>query len=286
MNKNILITPGYGYTGSNVISQIDFKGVATSATGRLSDENRTSFYTWIDSLGNPQLLIGGRKENGQLIAPYQDESGSNNWFTGPYISINPISGYINTNYIGINMGLIDSTGNSGSSGAILASNGTGRSVWTTAISLIGFTGPAGTAGQTGATGPVGFTGPAGAGGVTSVNGSSGSISVYRTIGIRIATNDSYITYGNKGFSKIPQNAILRKITAYANTTGSINISVNRTTYTGPQLGTILISNYDRYINNGPTGGWISDLNSDDLIYYYVNSNSSYITDISVFLDIE
>lgn len=104
----------------------------------------------------------------------------------------------------------------------------------------------------------------------------------QTIGSRISTEDSYITAGSKGYKHIGFNSSIVKARTITNETGSIDVNIKRN---GTLLGNINITNstgsYDNVLS-----GWTSQLNEDDLIEFYVSGSSTYITDITIFIDIK
>lgn len=104
----------------------------------------------------------------------------------------------------------------------------------------------------------------------------------QTIGSRISTEDSYITAGSKGYKHIGFKSSIVKARTITNETGSIDVNIKRN---GTLLGNINITNstgsYDNVLS-----GWTSQLNEDDLIEFYVSGSSTYITDITIFIDIK
>lgn len=104
----------------------------------------------------------------------------------------------------------------------------------------------------------------------------------QTIGSRISTEDSYITAGSKGYKHIGFKSSIVKARTITNETGSIDVNIKRN---GTLLGNINITSstgsYDNILS-----GWTSQLNEDDLIEFYVSGSSTYITDITIFIDIK
>ena len=113
-------------------------------------------------------------------------------------------------------------------------------------------------------------------------GSSGLNNYTQTIGIRIVTQDVSIIEGSKGYRHIGFNSDIIKIRGIANTTGSINLNVKRNNLL---LGNYQLSNQTGSIDSTLTG-WTSSLNSNDLIEFYVSQSSTYITDLTFFMDLQ
>lgn len=103
-----------------------------------------------------------------------------------------------------------------------------------------------------------------------------------SIGARVYTDDTFITAGSKGYKHIPYNANIIKTRTIANTNGYIDINIKRN---GTTLGTISLSNQSSSLDT-TLSGWTTLLNEDDLIEFYVSQSSTYITDISIFIDIQ
>ena len=103
-----------------------------------------------------------------------------------------------------------------------------------------------------------------------------------TIGTRVYTDDTFITAGSKGYKHIGYNSNIIKTRAVANTNGDIDVNVKRN---GVTLGTISLVNQSASIDSTLTG-WTTQLSTDDLIEFYVSQSSVYITDISIFIDIQ
>lgn len=103
-----------------------------------------------------------------------------------------------------------------------------------------------------------------------------------TIGSRVYTDDTFITAGSKGYKHVGYNANIIKARTVANTNGYIDINVKRNNIT---LGTISLSNQSGSLDTTLTG-WTTQLNTDDLLEFYVSQSSTYITDISIFIDIQ
>lgn len=103
-----------------------------------------------------------------------------------------------------------------------------------------------------------------------------------TVGSRIYTDDTFITAGSKGYKHIPHNADIVKTRTIANTNGYIDVNIKRN---GTTLGTISLSDQSSSLDT-ILSGWTTSLNEDDLIEFYVSQSSTYITDISIFIDIQ
>lgn len=103
-----------------------------------------------------------------------------------------------------------------------------------------------------------------------------------TIGSRISTEDTYITAGSKGYKHIGYPCTIVKARTISGGTGSIDINIKRN---GSLLGNINItSNTGSY--DTALSGWTTQLNTDDLIEFYVSGSSVYITDVTIFIDIK
>ncbi len=113
-------------------------------------------------------------------------------------------------------------------------------------------------------------------------GSSGLNNYTQTIGIRIFTQDVSITEGSKGYRHVGFNSDIIKIRGIANTTGSINLNIKRNNLL---LGNYQLSNQTGSIDTTLTN-WTSSLNSNDLIEFYVSQSSTYITDLTFFMDLQ
>jgi len=109
-----------------------------------------------------------------------------------------------------------------------------------------------------------------------------ALNITSTIGMRVYTDDTFIAEGSKGFRHIGSNSVISKTRTLANTNGYIEVDVKRN---GAVLGTISLSNQSSSIDNTLTG-WTTQLNTDDLIEFYVSQSSIYITDVSIFIDIQ
>jgi hypothetical protein len=114
------------------------------------------------------------------------------------------------------------------------------------------------------------------------SGGGGSATLIDTIGFRIYTDDTYITSGLKSYKHIGYNSTITKTRSIANTNGYIDINVKRN---GSTLGTISLSNQSASLDTTLTG-WTTALNTDDLLEFHVSQSSTYITDISIFIDIQ
>ena len=114
------------------------------------------------------------------------------------------------------------------------------------------------------------------------SGGGGSTTLIDTIGFRIYTDDTYITSGLKAYKHIGYNSTITKTRSIANTNGYIDINVKRN---GSTLGTISLSNQSSSLDTTLTG-WTTTLNTDDLLEFHVSQSSTYITDISIFIDIQ
>lgn len=104
----------------------------------------------------------------------------------------------------------------------------------------------------------------------------------QTIGIRIKTDDTYITEGSKGYKHIGYNSNITKLRSIANIAGNININVKRE---GLLLGNYQLSNLSSSLDATLTN-WTSSLNTNDMIEFYVSQSSTYITDITFFMDLQ
>lgn len=104
----------------------------------------------------------------------------------------------------------------------------------------------------------------------------------QTIGIRIKTEDTYIIEGSKGYKHIGYNSNIIKLRSIANIAGNININVKRE---GLLLGNYQLSNQSSSIDTTLTN-WTSSLNTNDMIEFYVSQSSTYITDITFFMDLQ
>ena len=112
---------------------------------------------------------------------------------------------------------------------------------------------------------------------------SNAASVYtQTVGIRIVTQDVSIVEGSKGYRHIGFDSDIIKIRGVANTTGSINLNVKRNNLL---IGNYQLSNQTGSIDTTLTN-WTSSLNSNDLIEFYVSQSSTYITDLTFFMDLQ
>lgn len=115
-----------------------------------------------------------------------------------------------------------------------------------------------------------------------LNGGGGGGTNVQTIGIRIKTEDTYITEGSKGFRHIGYNSNITKLRGIANIAGTINLNVKRD---GTLLGNYNLTSASSSIDTTLTG-WTTSLNANDLIEFYVSQSSTYITDITFFMDIQ
>ena len=104
----------------------------------------------------------------------------------------------------------------------------------------------------------------------------------QTIGIRIKTDDSFIIAGSKGYKHIGYNSNIVKLRSVANIAGNININVKRD---GLLLGNYQLLNQSSSLDTTLTN-WTSSLNTNDLIEFYVSQSSTYITDITFFMDLQ
>lgn len=104
----------------------------------------------------------------------------------------------------------------------------------------------------------------------------------QTIGVRIISYDSFIGAGTKAFKHVGYDSEIKKIRGIANTTGSIDLNIKRNN--------ILLGNYQLINQTGSIdstlSGWTVILNRDDLIEFYVSQSSTYITDLTFFMDIQ
>ena len=103
-----------------------------------------------------------------------------------------------------------------------------------------------------------------------------------TIGSRIITDNTYIIEGSKGYKHIGYNANIVKTRTIANTNGNIDVNIKRN---GITLGTISLANQSSSLDTTLTG-WTTQLNTDDLLEFYVSQSSTYITDLTIFIDIQ
>lgn len=110
-------------------------------------------------------------------------------------------------------------------------------------------------------------------------GSGGGL---QTVGIRIVTQDNYITEGSKGYRHIGFNSNIIKVRGIANTTGSIDLNIKRNS---SLLGNYQLQNQTGSIDTTLTG-WNTTLNNNDLIEFYVSQSSTYITDLTFFMDLQ
>lgn len=104
----------------------------------------------------------------------------------------------------------------------------------------------------------------------------------QTIGLRIKTDDAFIIEGSKGFKHIGYNSNIIKLRSIANIAGNINLNIKRD---GNLLGNYQLSNQSSSLDIELTG-WTSSLNTNDLIEFYVSQSSTYITDITFFMDLQ
>lgn len=111
---------------------------------------------------------------------------------------------------------------------------------------------------------------------------SGTTTLIDTLGTRVYTEDTYITAGSKGYRHIAYDADIIKTVAIANTNGYIDVNIKRN---GTTLGTVSLSNQSSSLDTTLTG-WTTQLNTNDLIEFYVSQSSTYITDITIFIDIQ
>lgn len=110
----------------------------------------------------------------------------------------------------------------------------------------------------------------------------GSGTNIQTIGIRIKTEDTYIIEGSKGYKHIGYNSNIIKVRSIANIAGNININVKRD---GTLLGNYNLTSASSSIDTTLTG-WTTALNVNDLIEFSVSQSSTYITDITFFMDLQ
>ena len=104
----------------------------------------------------------------------------------------------------------------------------------------------------------------------------------QTIGMRISTEDTYITAGSKGYKHIGFPCNIIKTRTISTETGSINVNIKRN---GNLLGNINITNSTGSYDSSVIG-WETQLITDDLIEFYISGSSTYITDITIFIDIQ
>lgn len=110
----------------------------------------------------------------------------------------------------------------------------------------------------------------------------GSGTNIQTIGLRIKTEDTYIIEGSKGYKHIGYNSNIIKVRSIANIAGNININVKRG---GTLLGNYNLTNASSSIDTTLTG-WTTSLNANDLIEFSVSQSSTYITDLTFFMDLQ
>jgi hypothetical protein len=103
-----------------------------------------------------------------------------------------------------------------------------------------------------------------------------------TIGFRTYTDDIFITDGFKGYRPIGFDSRIIKIRAIANVTGSIDVNIIRN---NTIIGSIVLFNQSSLLDT-TLSGWTTILNTDDLLEFYISGSSTYITDISIFINIE
>lgn len=103
-----------------------------------------------------------------------------------------------------------------------------------------------------------------------------------TIGTRVYTDDTFITAGFKGYKHVGYDSNIIKTRAVANTNGNITIDVKRS---GVKLGSLTLTNQSSSLDT-TLSGWTTQLNTDDLLEFHVSQSSTYITDISIFIDIQ
>lgn len=104
----------------------------------------------------------------------------------------------------------------------------------------------------------------------------------QTIGIRIKTFDSFIEAGSKGFRHIGYNSNIIKISAISNIEGNIDLNIKRN---NSLLGNFNLTNQSSSIDSTLTS-WTTQLNTDDFVEFVVSGNSTYITDLTFFMDIQ
>lgn len=113
-------------------------------------------------------------------------------------------------------------------------------------------------------------------------GSPGSSTYLQTIGVKITTQDSYISEGSKGYRHIGFDSNIIKVRGIANATGSINLNIKRNNIL---LGNYQLSNQTGSIDS-TLSGWTVMLTQNDLIEFYISQSSTYITDFTFFMDIQ
>jgi hypothetical protein len=106
--------------------------------------------------------------------------------------------------------------------------------------------------------------------------------VIETVGFRVYTDDTSITAGLKGYRHIGFDSNIVKTRSIANTNGNIDVNVKRS---GVTLGTISLSNQSSSLDTTLTG-WTTQLSTNDLLEFYISQSSVFITDISIFIDIQ
>lgn len=104
----------------------------------------------------------------------------------------------------------------------------------------------------------------------------------QTIGFRVNTEDGYIVEGIKGYKHIGYDANIVKVRSIADIAGNINLNVKRD---GILLGNYNLTNASSSIDTTLIG-WTTVLNANDLIEFSVSQSSTYITDITFFMDIQ
>lgn len=103
-----------------------------------------------------------------------------------------------------------------------------------------------------------------------------------TIGFRTYSENPYIEQGSKSQRHIGFDSNIVKVRSLANTNGYISINVKRGQQT---LGTVNLSNQSSSFDTSLTG-WDTTLYENDILEFYVSQSSTYINDISVFIDIK
>jgi hypothetical protein len=106
--------------------------------------------------------------------------------------------------------------------------------------------------------------------------------VIETIGFRVYTDNSFITAGFKGYRHIGFDSNIIKVRSISNTNGNIDVNIKRD---GNTLGTISLFNQSSSFDTILTD-WSTQLFTNDLLEFHISQSSIFITDISIFIDIQ
>lgn len=104
----------------------------------------------------------------------------------------------------------------------------------------------------------------------------------RTCGFRVISDSNIIESGSKGYVHIAYTAEIIKVRAIATTVGNIECQLKVNTVV---IGTIELTADSDFYDDVLTG-WDVNLIEDDLIELYIVTNSTEISDISIFIDIK